>query len=402
VRPATLATLLVAWLATAAEAAPTVILLSWDGVRHDYPDRTDTPALARLTAEGARAERLLPVFPSNTFPGHVSLATGTHPDRHGIVDNHFLDRKRGRFSMESDASWIEAEPLWAAAERQGVPAAVFFWVGSETDWRGTGARYRKAPFDSRIGEAEKVEQILAWLALEEPERPRLVMAWWHGADRVGHRAGPDGASVAEALREQDAQLARLLEALDARNAWRDTTLLVVSDHGMTPVLGEVPVRDHVSDSGIAARVQAGGAVAHVFLDEAADLPRAEASLRILRHVSVYRDDALPESLRLRHPTRTGDLVVIAEPGYVFRGTSWGRRVWRQLAALFGYSTGMHGYAPDHPDMGGVLLALGRGVPAGSRLPAAHMIDIAPTVARLLGIEPPLQAEGVPIEALLAD
>ena len=53
-------------------------------------------------------------------------------------------------------------------------------------------------------------------------------------------------------------------------------------------------------------------------------------------------------------------------------------------------------------MGGVLLAMGRGVPAGSRLPAVRMIDVAPTVARLLGIEPPLQAEGVPIEGLFAD
>ena len=102
------------------------------------------------------------------------------------------------------------------------------------------------------------------------------------------------------------------------------------------------MRDHLGDSSIPARVQAGATVAHVFLDEAADLARAEASLRNLRHVSVYRGDALPESLRLRHPTRTGDLVVIAEPGYVFRGTSWGQRAWRQLAGLFGYSTGLHG------------------------------------------------------------
>ena len=61
---------------------------------------------------------------------------------------------------------------------------------------------------------------------------------------------------------------------------------------------------------------------------------------------------------------------------------------------------MHGYAPDHPDMGGILLAMGRGVSAGTRLPAVRMIDVAPTVAKLLGIEPPAHSEGVPIAGFL--
>ena len=80
-----------------------------------------------------RAGRMRPVFPSNTFPNHVSLATGTYPDRHGILDNRFWDRQKGlyNYSRGADDSWLEAEPLWAAAERQGVRAATFFWVGSE-------------------------------------------------------------------------------------------------------------------------------------------------------------------------------------------------------------------------------------------------------------------------------
>ena len=134
-----------------------MIVVSLDGVRHDYLDRAPFPAFDRIAREGLRASRLVPVYPSNTFPGHVSLATGATPAVHGIVDNRFWDRaRRERFDYSNDASWIEAEPLWAAAERQGVPAATFFWVGSETDWRGVGARHRVAPFDAKVGEAVKV------------------------------------------------------------------------------------------------------------------------------------------------------------------------------------------------------------------------------------------------------
>jgi len=116
-----------------ADARPVVILLSFDGVRHDYLDLDRLPAFERIAREGARAEALVPVFPSTTFPNHVSLATGAPPDVHGVVANTFLDPALGFFDYGNDARFLDAEPLWAAAERQGVPAAVFFWVGSETD-----------------------------------------------------------------------------------------------------------------------------------------------------------------------------------------------------------------------------------------------------------------------------
>ena len=60
--------------------------------------------------------------------------------------------------------------------------------------------------------------------------------------------------------------------------------------------------------------------------------------------------------------------------------------------------GVHGYSPEHPDMAGIFLAIGRGVPAGARPLAVRMIDVAPTVARLLGIDPPRDAEGRAIDA----
>ena len=155
-------------------------MLSWDGTRSDYLARTEVPALERMQREGMQAERLIPVFPSNTFPNHVSLATGTYVDRHGMVANVFRDRSRGVFRYSDDATWIEAEPLWVTVERQGLRAAAFFWVGSETDWNGVGATYRRAPFDGSVPESEKVKQILecgrAGVECDSREEPQQDLA----------------------------------------------------------------------------------------------------------------------------------------------------------------------------------------------------------------------------------
>jgi predicted AlkP superfamily pyrophosphatase or phosphodiesterase len=377
-----------------------VILLSFDGVRHDYLDRGSFPALERIAREGVRAKALTPVFPASTFSSHVALATGAHTDRHGIVGNRFLDPKKGDFDYSNDASFIEAEPIWATAERQGVRSATFFWVGSETDWNGVGASYRRAPFDAGIGESEKVDQILAWLDLPVEERPRLILSWWHGADSAGHRHGPDSEKTTAKLPGQDRQLARLLEGLDQRRAWSHTTLLVVSDHGMIGVTQGIDATAPLEKARIRARVIPGGAYALVYLEDPSQREAAIAALSAVEGVRAYPADAVPEGLRFRHPTRTGDLVALTDPPRAFiRPWSQGAGLLR-ISRLFGTAVGTHGYDPSaHPEMSGIFLAVGRGVGTAAILPAVCAIDVAPTVSQLLGIDPPTHAEGSPIPGI---
>jgi hypothetical protein len=390
------------WLGLAAAAAgarPVVILLSFDGVRHDYLARDRLPAFERMAREGARAEALVPIFPSTTFPNHVALATGAPADVHGIVGNKFRDAQLGEFDYGNDARFLDAEPLWAAAERQGVPAAVFFWVGSETDWRGVGARYRKAPFDTKVGEEAKVVQILAWLDLPEAERPGLVMSWWHGADHAGHEHGPDAPQTRAALRAQDRALGALLAGLDARKAWGETTLLIASDHGMTAYTKTLDVAATLAEAGVRARVIHGMATAQVDLATPEQAERAVAVLRAVPGLSAWRRDEIPEALRCRHP-RMGDVLALAEPPLALLPGSDRSARFGGIARLFGRAFGAHGYDPARfADMHGIFVALGRGVPAGARLPPVRAIDVAPTVARLLGIEPPAQSEGAPIAGI---
>ena len=381
-------------LATAPPPAPSVIVISWDGVRHDYPERADLPALARMAREGARAERLIPVFPSSTFPTHVSLATGARPARHGIIDNRFRDRERGLFDYESDASWMLAEPIWVSAERQGLRTAVYFWVGSETPWQNIAATYRMTPFDPGVSEATKVEQILAWLDLPPEERPRLILSWWHGADRTGHLHGPDHEAVPRALRAQDRQLGELLQGLDARGAWGSTTLLLVSDHGMTRISEPIRLEAKLEAAEVHAETLRASAVSHVFLEDPSERARALSALASLEGARAYTPETLPDALRLGPASRVGDLVVVAEPPYAFRAGALSA-----LARGLGKNLGAHGYDPRHPDMAGVLFAMGRGVEPGSRLGVVSALDVAPSIAALLDIEPPRHAEGRPIPAL---
>ena len=67
-----------------------VLMISLDGFRHDLASMANTPTLDSLRAVGVYAD-IAPCFPANTFPNHYSMATGLHPDHHGLINNTFYD-----------------------------------------------------------------------------------------------------------------------------------------------------------------------------------------------------------------------------------------------------------------------------------------------------------------------
>jgi hypothetical protein len=143
-------------------------------------------------------------------------------------------------------------------------------------------------------------------------------------------------------------------------------------------------------------------MADVFLSNAKDRVRALALLSDVRGVRAYRGEALPERLRAYQPLRTGDIVVVTEPPRLFSSLSLAERLAVRARGLLGGRPGAHGFDPELADMGAILLALGRGVPVGERISPQRAVDVAPTVARLLGVDPPLQSEGKPIAEIGAE
>ena len=110
---------------------PPLLLISFDGFRADYLNRTTgdvdaqslSPTLNLLGRCGVRARSMVPVYPSLTFPNHYSMVTGLYPDAHGIVSNSFYDPDlKLSFSLSSPNAtqpwWWIGEPIWYTAKKQ--------------------------------------------------------------------------------------------------------------------------------------------------------------------------------------------------------------------------------------------------------------------------------------------
>src|SRR6266498_3602894 len=94
-----------------------------------------------------------------------------------------------------------------------------------------------------------------------------------------------------------------------------------------------------------------------------------------------------------HPSRSGDVVVVARPPYQFDAATPGKRI------AFSQFFGQHGYLPNLVDirhnvnMHAVFVAAGPGVRHRDPLAGVRAIDLAPTLAFLLGIPGPQNARG---------
>lgn len=376
--------------ATVAPNRQIVILVGLDGLRpaslKEWPEAA--PTLNALAERGVRADGLVPVMPSKTFPDFYSIATGLHPDRHGITSNSPYSRTLGRVMRRSDhgeSVWWGGEPIWVTAEKQGVRAAAMFWLGSEAEIGGVRPTYWNLyQHDKPFG--ERTEQVLDWLALPEHERPRFITLYFHAVDSAGHAYGPGSIEERAAIVEVDGELAALVAGVERLGLLDRVNIIVVSDHGMSAVEeGRVIyLDDYVPLDGVFIPEFHGpdgagfGAAIHLYTDSPdviyAGLSGAHPALR------AYRRAHLPARWRIDHPDRTGDIVVIADPGWVLFARSLTRKYEGRLG-------GMHGYDRHHPEMLGTFLAAGPRFAAGVKVEAFENVEIYGLIAEILDLAP---------------
>jgi len=369
------------------EARRPVLLISIDGYRADYFDRHLTPTLAAMAADGVHAEAMQPSFPSLTFPNHYTLVTGLVPDHHGIVNNTMADPTLGRFSLSNRGAvsdgrwWAAAEPIWIAADRQGLRTATMFWPGSEADIRGQHPDYWK-PYDGKVTPDQRVDQILAWLDLPVAKRPDFLTLYFDAVDHQGHSYGPDSNEVNTALRETDVSIARLVDALRKRGLYDRMNIVVVSDHGMalTPPEQTLVADDMLDLSSV--DVVALGVLAGFNPKAGHDFATAEAALLQPRdHVQCWRKQDVPARLNYGKNPRVPAVICLAQTGWKFTSRE---AIAKRTKPM---SIGEHGYDNADPLMRALFIAHGPDFRRGIVVPEFPNTDVYPLLAYLLRIVP---------------
>ena len=365
--------------------APVVVLVALDGFRWDFLQRPGAVNLRALVARGVHAERLVPAFPSNTYPNHYTLVTGLYTEHHGIVANVMRDSVLGRFATGRDPAvrdgrWFGGEPIWVTAERQGVPTAVHFWPGDESEIKGVRPR-EYVGFDGTVPRAARVQWVLDRLARPPNQAPRLLTLYFEDVDAAAHAVGPAGARTDTAIAAVDSAVGALVAGIARLGLTDVVNVVVVSDHGMAPTAPDrvIYLDDYVSLdslevidwSPVAAIAPLPGKAAYVYRQLKDANP----------HLAVYRRADVPARLHFNANPRITPIVGIADEGWTIMSRTQG--------ALYNWAAnkGAHGYDNLLSSMGALFVAAGPAFKRGLTVPAFQNIHVYPLLAALLGVSP---------------
>lgn len=360
------------------------VLISLDGFRADYITRPGAVRLRELAARGVRAERLIPSFPSKTFPNHYTIVTGLYPEHHGIVANTMRDDRIGTTftigdtTIARDPRWWGGEPIWNTAERQGVRTAALFWPGSDYAVNGRYPTYY-TPYNGRLPDTTRVQRVLKWLSMPTDRAPRFVTLYFSTTDDAGHSYGPQSPQVDSAIAHVDARIGQLVDGLAQRGLTGRVNIVVVSDHGMTEIDSSRVVRlDEYAD--LADMEVVDWMPVTAITPKPGKLASVYEALRRAPHVQVFHRDSVPERFHYRASVRITPLVLLADEGWTISSTERLRRNGPPRG-------GTHGYDNFLPSMGALFIAAGPDIQQGRVIGPVANVHVYPLLARLLGVKP---------------
>lgn len=381
------------------------------------------------------------VFPTFTYPCHQSIITGVNPAIHGTVNNGIFDPLG-----EHKGAWYwfaskKVTNLWEASKAHGYLAASvafptsagvagdyiapeFWWDGSALDScfidglscpQGLVAemeqdigRFAGGLDLTEAGDRQRFQAAM-WILKHKlyplrEEKPFFMSAYFASFDDSAHQYGVYSKEAAHSLMLIDEMVGTMVAYVRQITGGRCVVCLV-SDHGMLDnqyninpnvLLGEaglISVHEEGSVTDWKAWSQRAGGTAEIRLKDKEDAVSRRVLEQILTKLAKNPESGIARLLDRGEAISRGgfpeaDFVLVSKPGYEIRDQVTGPYITEKL-----HQRAQHGYSEEFPEMRAVFLIMGEGVPAAFDMGTLNLIDIAPTLAEVMGFVLP-QAEGI--------
>jgi len=407
-----------------------VILISLDGFpSYSLKDpKLPIPTLRKLIANGTSAP-MLGVNPTVTWPNHTSMITGVRADEHGLLANGTIKRTGSWPPVKVDPmvvkeQMVKVPTVYDAAHKAGLTTAQVDWVAIEKAPTITWAFREWAGLDGPLEQEMVAKGAVAKEDLESFSRANIVFRdqiWTKAGeylirnhqpdlllfhlltgDSEQHAYGPDTLASKTALAFLDSCVEKLVAAVKEAGLADRTTFLIVSDHGFKAYTKQIKPNAALKTAGLDKKVFVlpEGGTAFVYIDpvtEAAALvPQVRKMMEGLEGIDRVAGVEDYPALGLPHPDKDpqfGHLLLAAKDGYSFSGATGG-----PVTAEVLQQGGSHGYLANESDMNPIFIASGFGVKPGVQLGTVANIDIAPTIAKLLGVSlPTAKGKALPLQ-----
>jgi predicted AlkP superfamily pyrophosphatase or phosphodiesterase len=400
-----------------------VVVISLDGFPANALDdpKLPVPTLRKLMASGTGGP-MLAINPTITWPNHTTIVTGVGADTHGLLLNGAIVRTGTWPPMKVDSTvdkvkLVKVPTVYDVAHQAGLTTAQVDWVAINNaptiTWAFPEAASPAGPVEREMlakgvvtaadltdfSKANIVFRDQVWTTaaayLIREHKPDLMLFHLLTLDSTQHEYGPGSLAARDAMGFLDSCVAQIVAAVRDAGVADRTTFLIVSDHGFKRFTKEIRATNALEAAGLDKKVYVlpEGGSGFVYIEQPELTAKAREVLASIEGVDhVYGPDDYA-ALGLPRPERDpqfGQLFITAKDGYSIAGTKGG-----PVTAAVPQVGGSHAYLASDPDLHPIFIASGYGVRQGVKLGLVSNLDVASTIARLLGVSLPT-AKGKPL------
>ena len=400
-----------------------VVVISLDGFPANALDdpKLPIPTLRKLIADGTGGP-MLAVNPTITWPNHTTLVTGVGADAHGLLLNGAIVRTGEWPPVKVDSTvdkvkLVKVPTVYDAARQAGLTTAQVDWVAIKNaptiNWAFPEQATADGPLEKEmlakgvVSDADMKDFAKANIIFRDQiwtraaayiireHKPDLMLFHLLTLDSTQHKYGPGSLAAQDAIAFLDSCVAQIVAAVREAGLSNDTTFLIVSDHGFKGFKKEVRANNALEAAGLDKKVYVlpEGGSGFVYIEDPSVTARAREVLAGVEGVEHVYSPADYAALGLPRPDQDpqfGQLFITAKEGYSLAGTKGG-----PVTAEVAQTGGSHAYLASDPDLHPIFIASGKGVRKGVKLGLVVNLNVAPTIANLLGIGLPT-AKGKPL------
>ena len=390
-----------------------------------------------ILENGALVREMLPVYPSFTYPCHVSIMTGCYPNKHGIPHNEQVKAGVHPVPWYSKRSMVKKRFLAEYAKEHGYSTCLINWPvseGADVDinlpmclpprYRGDNPRMfyegstSKEVLDRYFwkygyllcgcnkilnSSYDDFTNAVSPDIIRDYGQPDVMFVKMCDLDTVRHKLGVDNDSAKLQLQKHDCELGVLMESIRRYGDFEHTNFIIMGDHGQTDVERVLNFNRVLQEKGLQKLDENGhlesfdaychstGGCGWIELSDPADEELRQKVYRVLLEAKdsgkyglgyVFTKEEADERFHLTGPF---DFIIEGEEPLSFGYDPAAPLFTKAAPGDYKTAPGTHGGLPwrDHRT---TFFACGPAFKKGAVIEQACLVDEAPTMAKILGFE----------------
>lgn len=204
-----------------------VVVFGVDGLNNYRFEDANTPNFDALKASASWTMQALANEPLYSSPNWKSIISGATPEVHRVNKNGF-DKNAYRKNPSCESEPESFPTIFTMIKRHDEKAK----LGLFEHWGRFNRLVADADFDKRFWwEFRPKPNVKAAIKFYKKQDPALTFIHLDQCDHAGHLFGYESNRYVKALEKTDELLGMVLQAIEEKDGFENTTLLLVSDHG---------------------------------------------------------------------------------------------------------------------------------------------------------------------------